>query len=180
MPPCVGTPPPPPPHPLNPGGRHPRLKPKNWDGMDDRNVKTPQHPNIRSLLPQDLIQTRPYIPIRPNIVDDFRPIVVGCRQEASQVLKILHCFQWYVIILEHRHCPYSRLLLIQMPSLPICYPCNDIRLRVAAIHICPGHEDVTGWEEVVGRFPFSKITTVSHMGRCTNCIRRLVRYRIQG
>ena len=77
----------PPPEPLDSGHHHPHLRPEQNNGLDDGDVKTPQLPNFRTLPPQDMSQTRPDLTDLPNIGYEIWPVVVGCHQEAPQVLK---------------------------------------------------------------------------------------------
>ena len=114
----------------------------------------PQRPSIRNLLPQDPSHTRPAPPGLPNIGNDRRPIVVGCHQEASHVIKLRHCFQWPVISLERRHCPQLRLLFHQPPSLPFLSPFTGVRCKIAAVQRCPGYEYFTGLASGVGAVTF--------------------------
>ena len=78
---------------------------------------------------------RLYLPGLPKVGYDIQPVVVGRCQEAPQVLKLQHCFQWPVIIPELNHYHFLSLVLLQALSLPLQSPCVERYHYVAAVQL---------------------------------------------
>ena len=103
--------------------------------------------------PQDLIKTRPALPFRLNIGEYFQPVIIGFHQEAPQVLKLRHFFQWPVKSLEYCHCLLLSLVLLQPHKLAIFSSCIEGCHRSVAVQCRPMYGHGTGQAAWVGAVP---------------------------
>ena len=111
---------------LNLGHNNPRLQSEKYNGLDDGNVETHQHPSVFSLLTQYIIQLRLFLPGITKVCYDNQPVTVSIYQEVPQVLKQQHCLQCLVINPERRQYTRPRILLHKTLSIPFQSPCAEI------------------------------------------------------
>ena len=147
--------------PLHPGIQDPRLFPEKQHRLSDRLKEQPRELWFSPLTNQDCRHSHTDLPSLPQVACHCQTVIILCCQHPSQIFEQCYGLQRFPVGLEGPPLTIPQLFLCQ----PFAFTFRSVGAlgggKVPPVQCMPRHHNVASGHCGWGRFPSSKIMTIS-------------------